>query len=627
MAGVADSVPFNKDRMFDKFKDGSFIAKMVEILESGKQQKEVKLSGIHRNPRKLKLFWTENLRISWNYMRKECKIDLNAVNYQSVMNGHPGTILALIWRWIQIYDIADGVKELLRWVQAHTGTHITVTDFTNSWKDGIAFVELYSNLFSCVEEVSVDEWKGKGVEERMEWAWEAFQNRLGVSKMLEVQDFQVTNINSSQVQTYIAAIRTEYEKWHAQWQAEQDDDAERERLRLLEEERFRQMQIDEEERRRILREKEAKEEEERKRRESEKHEKEGDRFFNLGWQAFTNQKSETNVVVTEIVNEITEQLSTAEDPVNYSEFTQMAKEKFRDRTPGFDVSIEKFTNAKDEYEQVTHTDVTEKKDKCDKMIVEVNEYRDQFDVEIEEALEEKYQVDRADRFYYTTVEHMETLISEGGMELHEIIEETETTMIQISDRMPVCDTREDFDRERAKIEDELIRIEKEAIDRVENWVTIFDPLKPEFAQAEDMYPDNHEGKQKCGDKQVEIDTTITEFKELMHMRVRKAIEDALPKPPEDVVFVDDLLQLYHDTSVVNNATVGGTEDATLDELLNDPTKCKERLNDIEERVLGVWGDSESLRKKVHDQIDATFNENGYQCKDGTDCCLDCKHGR
>lgn len=39
-------------------------------------------------------------------------------------------VLALIWRWIQKYDMATGINELLKWVQSHTGNHCTVKNFT-----------------------------------------------------------------------------------------------------------------------------------------------------------------------------------------------------------------------------------------------------------------------------------------------------------------------------------------------------------------------------------------------------------------------------------------------------------------------------------------------------------------
>merc|ERR1712166_848154 len=116
-------------------------------------------------------------------------------------------------------------------------------------------------------------------------------------------------------------------------------------------------------------------------------------------------------------------------------------------------------------------------------------------------------------------------------------------------------------------EEERERIRDEGNKRVEEWIVIFDPLKDEFTQAEDMYPDSH-------------------------------VDD------NDEVFEDELLQLYHETTVHNNETVGGEEVLPLEQLLQNPTKCKERLDEILEKVKGVWGDSESLRQKVHDQVDA-----------------------
>merc|ERR1712086_1001229 len=366
---------------------------------------------------------------------------------------------------------------------------------------------------------------------RMTWAFEQFTNKLNIPEMLMIEDLQTTNIDASQVQTYVATIRTEWEKWHAEW---------------LEEEQKR---------------KDAENNADAKKQfESEMHETEGDNLFNFGISAFSNQKSETDTIITEIINEITDKLSEAEPPVDYTVFTQEAKDKFRERTDGFDDAIEKFSKAKDEYDQVTHTDVTEKKDK-----------RDEIDVRIETTLEEYYQTDRADKFYNECTDHMDTVFQEGGDLMQTIITETTESI------------------ESATREEERERIRDEGNKRVEEWIVIFDPLKDEFTQAEDMYPDSHvDDKHKCQDKRDEIDDTVEQFKEMMRIK----IEEVLP----------------------------------LEQLLQNPTKCKERLDEILEKVKGVWGDSESLRQKVHDQVDAVFNANGYECKNGTDCCAECKSG-
>merc|ERR1711865_851349 len=355
----------------------------------------------------------------------------------------------------------------------------------------------------------------------MTWAFEQFTNKLNIPEMLMIEDLQTTNIDASQVQTYVATIRTEWEKWHAEW---------------LEEEQKR---------------KDAENNEDAKKQfESEMHETEGDNLFNFGISAFSNQKSETDTIITEIINEITDKLSEAEPPVDYTVFTQEAKDKFRERTDGFDDAIEKFSN------------------EC--------------------------------------TDHMDTVFQEGGDLMQTIITETTESI------------------ESATREEERERIRDEGNKRVEEWIVIFDPLKDEFTQAEDMYPDSHvDDKHKCQDKRDEIDDTVEQFKEMMRIKIEEAMT---ADHDNDEVFEDELLQLYHETTVHNNETVGGEEVLPLEQLLQNPTKCKERLDEILEKVKGVWGDSESLRQKVHDQVDAVFNANGYECKNGTDCCAECKSG-
>lgn len=55
----------------------------------------------------------------------------------------------------------------------------------------------------------------------------------------------------------------------------------------------------------------------------------------------------------------------------------------------------------------------------------------------------------------------------------------------------------------------------------------------------------------------------------------------------------------------------GANDPGLENLIKDPTRTKHRLDQILEQVQGVWGDSDNLRQKVHDRIDAIFNAHGW----------------
>ena len=101
---------------------------------------------------------------------------------------------------------------------------------------------------------------------------------------------------------------------------------------------------------------------------------------------------------------------------------------------------------------------TEKKDKCDQMTEEVNKFRNDFDVSIEETIEEYYQTDRADKFYNECTDHMDTVFQDGGNLMTTIITETTESI------------------ESATREEDRQRIRDEGDKRVEEWIVIFDPL-------------------------------------------------------------------------------------------------------------------------------------------------------
>ena len=108
------------------------------------------------------------------------------------------------------------------------------------------------------------------------------------------------------------------------------------------------------------------------------------------------------------------------------------------------------------------------------------------------------------------------------------------------------------------------------------------------------------------------------------MRIKVA--EAMAEEHDDVLYEDELLQMYHDTSVHCDRLSKGAnhdEDPGLAHLIKDPTTTKERLDRILDQVKGVWGGGETLRQKVHDEVDAIFNANGFDCR-GTDCCEPCK---
>ena len=281
--------------------------------------------------------------------------------------------------------------------------------------------ELYHNLFDSVQDkpannvasATVEDSLNQPVDERLNDAFTHFEHTLNVPKMLEIRDLQKNNIDASQVQTYVSTIRNEFNQWNEKYQKWMDQMA--------------AAQTD------------VKATEEL---ESQKHEADADRLYDWGMTAFCKQKAELDPIINQIVKQISEEVSAAEDPVDYEVFTERAMDLFahcegsgvhstgagvQDEMTGFDFAIDKFENAKNEYDQVFLSQpIIDKKTKCDAMIREVNDYRENTKIDIEKAyLDLLYLDDRADRAFKEVCDHFDHTVEEAGSLYHTIIEETE----------------------------------------------------------------------------------------------------------------------------------------------------------------------------------------------------------
>ena len=144
-------------------------------------------------------------------------------------------------------------------------------------------------------------------------------------------------------------------------------------------------------------------------------------------------------------------------------------------------------------------------------------------------------------------------------------------------------------------------------------------MKDEFLNLEELYPDSTVSiEHKIKDKLDEIANTINEMKEHSRVKVAETIAE-FSTDANDALQEDDLLKLYHDTSVIVDGIVsdrpaGELVDPGLQNLLNNPTACKQHLDEILEKMKGVThvdGDIDSLRQKMHDKVDAVFSAHGY----------------
>ncbi|XP_025407813.1 spectrin beta chain, non-erythrocytic 1-like, partial [Sipha flava] len=127
--------------LFIDLQDGLNLISLLEVL-SGDQ--------LPRERGKLRFHMLQNVQMALEYLRFK-KIKLVNIRAEDIVDGNPKLTLGLIWTIIlhfQISDIVVGEEPnvsardaLLKWARKSTSKYpgVRVSDFTSSWRDGMAF--------------------------------------------------------------------------------------------------------------------------------------------------------------------------------------------------------------------------------------------------------------------------------------------------------------------------------------------------------------------------------------------------------------------------------------------------------------------------------------------------------
>ena len=134
--------------LFVDLKDGKRLIKLLEAISGDKLNKP--------NQGKMKVHMIENVNMALNYIQS--KIKLESIGAEDIVAGNPTLILGLIWTIILRFqiqeieiEIEDEITEskekrsakeaLLLWCQRKTMNYsnVKVTDFSTSWRNGLAF--------------------------------------------------------------------------------------------------------------------------------------------------------------------------------------------------------------------------------------------------------------------------------------------------------------------------------------------------------------------------------------------------------------------------------------------------------------------------------------------------------
>ncbi|KAJ5078493.1 spectrin beta chain [Anaeramoeba ignava] len=186
-----------------EFEDGVKLIKLAEVL-TGKA-----ISRYIKNP-KMRIQKIQNLNLALKHLQTEKKIKLIGVSSENFIDGNLKMILGCIWEIILKCSIEEisvdkvkGKEALLLWCQkqTHEYKNVNVTDFTSSWKDGLALAAILNqNEPSMVQFNFLDP---KNESENFMVVFEA-ADQLGIYQMLDVEDMLVDVLDEKAMMVYLA---------------------------------------------------------------------------------------------------------------------------------------------------------------------------------------------------------------------------------------------------------------------------------------------------------------------------------------------------------------------------------------------------------------------------------------
>ncbi|KAL4656168.1 spectrin beta chain, erythrocytic-like [Arapaima gigas] len=201
-------------------RDGRMLIKLLEVL-----------SGEHL-PRptkgRMRIHCLENVDKALQFL-KEQRVHLENMGSHDIVDGNHRLILGLIWTIILRFQIQDIVVEtgqadhketysakdaLLLWCQMKTAgyPHVNITNFTTSWKDGMAFNALIHKHRPDL--VDFSKLQRSNPTHNLQQAFNVAE-QLGVTKLLDPEDVFTENPDEKSIITYVVAFYHYFSKMKA----------------------------------------------------------------------------------------------------------------------------------------------------------------------------------------------------------------------------------------------------------------------------------------------------------------------------------------------------------------------------------------------------------------------------
>ncbi|XP_072538856.1 nesprin-2a isoform X2 [Salminus brasiliensis] len=228
--------------LFADLSDGTRLLDLLEVM-SGQRLKREKGHGVFQQ--------RGNVETALNFLKNK-SIKLVNINIPDIIEGKPCIILGLIWTIIlhchieelastlsfgsrsssleslSSQDSAPGTpvrgspvprrmsplharfclsakKALLLWVRdqcRNVGCSVSVKNFKSSWRNGVAFLAILCSLRPDLVDLSLTETRSNL--QNLEEAFRIAQQELGIPRLLEPEDIDITNPDEKSIMTYVA---------------------------------------------------------------------------------------------------------------------------------------------------------------------------------------------------------------------------------------------------------------------------------------------------------------------------------------------------------------------------------------------------------------------------------------
>ncbi|KAI1895207.1 hypothetical protein AGOR_G00103930 [Albula goreensis] len=202
-------------------RDGRMLIKLLEVLSGERLPKPTK--------GRMRIHCLENVDKALQFLREQ-RVHLENMGSHDIVDGNHRLILGLIWTIILRFQIQDIIVEtgqadhretrsakdaLLLWCQMKTAGYpnVNITNFTTSWKDGMAFNALIHKHRPDL--VDYGNLQRSNPTHNLQHAFNVAEQKLGVTKLLDPEDVFTDNPDEKSIITYVVAFYHYFSKMKA----------------------------------------------------------------------------------------------------------------------------------------------------------------------------------------------------------------------------------------------------------------------------------------------------------------------------------------------------------------------------------------------------------------------------